>query len=118
MTLRLRNSERTFRQSRNSGIADDSFTPEKKLRAWQFQMHSDKKLDPGEPRERLVGLKQRSLDRLGLRRSARNDLRAGAQWLSVLTGRVARVSAFWPARYLDRNKFTLTYLLVWPRPQL
>ena len=25
--------------------------------------------------------------------------------------RVARDSAFWPARYLDRNKFTLNYLL-------
>lgn len=30
-----------------------------------------------------------------------------------LTARVARASAFWPVRYLDRNKFTLTYLLVW-----
>lgn len=28
-----------------------------------------------------------------------------------LTARVARDSAFWPARYLDRNKFTLNYLL-------
>lgn len=67
------------------------------------------------PGKWLTGLKQwRSSSPFGRSLSSnRFESGFGRRTMAIgLTARVARVSAFWPARYLDRNKFTLTYLPV------